>query len=134
MSNQRIFHSLQFTDVDAGMAFLTAVGFTERLVVLNTEDPKVVEHAQFAWGEHGGVMCSSAGRRGPESPFSDTAGTAQCYCVVSEASEVDRIHEAALAIGAQSVRSPEDEDHGGRGCTVRDREGNQWSFGTYAGE
>jgi uncharacterized glyoxalase superfamily protein PhnB len=32
------------------------------------------------------------------------------------------------------VRGLRDEDYGSRGFTVRDLEGNLWSFGTYRGE
>ena len=37
-------------------------------------------------------------------------------------------------LGAEVVRGLKDEDYGSRGFTVRDPEGNLWSFGTYAGE
>jgi uncharacterized glyoxalase superfamily protein PhnB len=29
------------------------------------------------------------------------------------------------------VRAPEDQGYGGRGCTLADRDGNLWSFGSY---
>jgi uncharacterized glyoxalase superfamily protein PhnB len=47
---------------------------------------------------------------------------------------VDRLFERAVAAGATVVRPPTDQDYGGRGCTLRDPEGNQWSFGSYRGE
>ena len=47
---------------------------------------------------------------------------------------VDALYERAVAAGATVVRKPEDQDYGGRGCTLRDPEGNQWSFGSYRGE
>ena len=40
----------------------------------------------------------------------------------------------ALAAGGTSVQAPMDPDYGGRTCTVRDAEGNQWSFGSYPGQ
>ncbi len=38
-----------------------------------------------------------------------------------------------LRAGAEVVLPLKDEDYGSRGFTVRDPEGNRWSFGTYAG-
>jgi uncharacterized glyoxalase superfamily protein PhnB len=46
----------------------------------------------------------------------------------------DALFERATAAGAEVVRGLKDEDYGSRGFTVRDPEGNLWSFGTYAGE
>ncbi len=133
MSTRQLFLTLTFTDAEAGMAFLRAVGFTEALVVRSQDDPSVVEHAQFHWRDHGGVMCGSADKPGRDQ-FPITPGESRCYCVVDEDSDVDRVYAAALAAGASSVREPVDEDYGGRGCAVRDAEGNLWSFGSYAGE
>jgi uncharacterized glyoxalase superfamily protein PhnB len=46
----------------------------------------------------------------------------------------DAVYERALAAGATVLRQIRDEDYGGRGFTVQDPEGNQWSFGSYRGE
>jgi uncharacterized glyoxalase superfamily protein PhnB len=48
--------------------------------------------------------------------------------------EPDALFARATAAGASVVRGLADEDYGSRGFTVRDPEGNLWSFGTYAGE
>jgi uncharacterized glyoxalase superfamily protein PhnB len=40
----------------------------------------------------------------------------------------------ATAAGAEVVRELRYEDYGSLGFTVRDPEGNLWSFGTYRGE
>ena len=47
--------------------------------------------------------------------------------------EPDALFERATAAGAEVARGLRDEDYGSRGFTVRDPEGNLWSFGTYAG-
>ena len=39
-----------------------------------------------------------------------------------------------MTLGAEIVRGLRDEDYGSRGFTVRDPEGNLWSFGTYWGQ
>ncbi len=133
MSDRQLFLTLRYHDVDAGLAFLRAVGFTETLVVRNAADPAVVEHAQLAWRKTGGVMLGSADRPGADR-FPITPGEARGYCVVADDAEVDRVYAAALAAGGSSVIEPADEDYGGRGCAVADPEGNLWSFGSYAGE
>ncbi|MFR9750988.1 VOC family protein [Nocardia sp. 004] len=45
----------------------------------------------------------------------------------------DALFARATAAGAEVVRDLRDEDYGSRGFTVRDPEGNLWSFGTYWG-
>ncbi|MDQ3053845.1 MAG: glyoxalase, partial [Actinomycetota bacterium] len=44
------------------------------------------------------------------------------------------VYERAVAGGAEVAREMEEADYGSRGFTVRDPEGNLFSFGTYRGE
>jgi uncharacterized glyoxalase superfamily protein PhnB len=53
--------------------------------------------------------------------------------VVATDADVDDVYARALAAGATEALAPADQDYGGRSATVRDAEGNQWSFGSYAG-
>ena len=134
MSNRTLFHSLQYADVDAGMAFLRAVGFTE--AACYRDESGAVVHAQYNWRDTGGVMFGAVQRADGEADtgWARSTGHGQCYCVVESPEDVDRIHAAALAAGATSLREPAEPDYGGRECAVADAEGNQWSFGTYPGE
>ena len=47
-------------------------------------------------------------------------------------------HHAAgcVAAGVEILRAPSEQDYdpGGLMCSLRDHEGNLWSFGTYGGE
>lgn len=122
-----------FDDVERAIAFLIAVGFEERLVHRNDDDPSVVEHAQFKWRDRGGIMFGSRGRRADGEGWQDL-GPASAYCVVDRDDEVDEIYAKALAAGATTLIPPADQDYGGRSASVRDAEGNQWSFGSYPGE
>jgi uncharacterized glyoxalase superfamily protein PhnB len=61
----------------------------------------------------------------PPRPLSSTVSL---YVVVQDP---DRHHEIARAAGANVVRELEDMDYGSREYSVRDPEGNLWSFGTY---
>jgi len=132
-----LYHSLTFADAPRMMAFLEAVGFT-KVAVHTDEDPSVVVHAQYAWGDRGGIMFGSrrSDRQGsqPGEGWIDSTGHGQAYCVVDTDGEVDTAYDRAMAAGATSVRAPEDQGYGGRGATVRDPEGNQWSIGSYPGE
>ena len=51
------------------------------------------------------------------------------YNVVVE--DPDAVHARAAEAGAEVVRGPQDTDYGSREFSVRDLEGNIWSFGTY---
>ena len=127
-----VFHSLSYVDAPAAVEFLTAAfGFKSRGVYTDPDDPSVVVHAQLNWPPGGGVMLGSAGRH--DESWVDAAGHAQCYCVTETDEDVDRVYARAMTAGATSVREPEDQGYGGRGCVVRDPEGNQWSFGSYRG-
>jgi uncharacterized glyoxalase superfamily protein PhnB len=128
-----VWHSLSYKDAKAAIEFLTrAFGFVAKGVYTAEGDPSVVVHAQLDWPPGGGVMLGSAGRR--EEEWVDSTGHGQCYCVTDTDEDVDRVYARAMGLGATSVRPPAHPPSGGRGCTVRDPEGNQWSFGSYRGE
>ena len=122
---------LSYRDARAAIGFLVkAFGFEERAVYARDDDPAVVEHAELRWPLGGGVMLGSAGK--DESPFGQrTPGNDAVYVVCDDP---DALFEQATALGAEVVRGLKDEDYGSRGFTVRDPEGNLWSFGTYRGE
>ena len=125
-----IWPSFVYVDALEAVAWLRdTFGFVEVLVVPG-EDPGVVEHAQLAWPEGGGVMLGSAGRDG--NVFSQRpTGTGSAYVVTDRP---DELHDRAVAAGVEILRAIQDEDYGGRGFSVRDPEGNIWSFGSYRGE
>jgi uncharacterized glyoxalase superfamily protein PhnB len=124
-----IWPCVNYADAPAGIAFLAALGFEERLVVRAEDEPDVVEHAELRWPEGGGLMCGSAGR-GDEPFASMPTGASNIYVVTDDP---DAVHDRAAAAGATVVRPMREEDYGSRGFTVADAEGNLWSFGTYRG-
>src|SRR5919112_6501124 len=124
----QVWPRLRARDARALIRFLVdAFGFEETVVY---GDGDRVDHAQLSWPLGGGVMLGSA-RRGDDDPWALEPGKCGCYVVVDE---VDKLHERAVAAGAQVVREPFDTDYGSRDFTARDPEGNLWSFGTYRGE
>lgn len=117
--------TLTLTDPDAMMRWLGAIGFTEHATHRDQTDPSVVVHGEWVWPGGAGVMFGSVR---PDSVGSSGPGTAACYLITDEP---DALFDRAVAAGGSVVRSMEDEDYGGRVGTVRDPEGNQWSFGSY---
>ncbi|MGJ3509189.1 VOC family protein [Enemella sp. A6] len=134
MTNPTVWHSLAFRDANAGISFLTALGFEEKLVVRNADHPDVVEHAQFHFGDNGGIMFGSAQRPGGDEGWQRRVGVGSCYLVVDSDAEVDATYRRALDAGGTSLQEPEFVPYGGRSASVADPEGNQYSIGSYRGE
>jgi uncharacterized glyoxalase superfamily protein PhnB len=123
-----IFPSISYVDADAAIEWLErAFGFTENAVY--RDDSGTVVHAQLRLGA-GMIMLGQVREgdwRGGAKPDPSKAAHG-IYVVVDD---VDRHHDTARAAGAEIVRELTDEDYGGRDYSVRDLEGNLWSFGTY---
>jgi uncharacterized glyoxalase superfamily protein PhnB len=124
-----VWPGLLCTDARATIRFLVeAIGFVETIVVPGEQDGEIM-HAEVRWPEGGIVMIGSDDRRG-EFADHNRPGTNSFYVVTDHP---DEVFARATAAGAQVVRGMEDTDYGSRGFTVRDPEGNLWSFGTYRG-
>lgn len=122
---------LTYRDALAAIRFLVdAFGFEARAVYARDGEPDVVEHAELRWPAGGGIMLGTAGK--DDSPFGRRPSGNDCVYVVCDAP--DALFARATAAGAEVVLPLKDEDYGSRGFTVRDPEGNLWSFGTYAGD
>ena len=123
-----VWPALIYTDAPAAIRFLVeAFGFVEELVVPGDAD-RDIAHAELRWPAGGGVMLGSTG---DDNEFCQREpGTASTY-VVTDAP--DALFDRATAAGAEVVRELRDEEYGSRGFTVRDPEGNLWSFGTDRG-
>jgi uncharacterized glyoxalase superfamily protein PhnB len=122
---------LSYRDAVAAATFLAdAFGFEQRAAHARADDPSVIEHAEMRWPLGGGIMFGTAGK--DDSPFGQRIPGNDSVYVVCE--DPDSLFDRAVAGGAQVVRGLADEAYGSRGFTVRDPEGNLWSFGTYSGE
>jgi uncharacterized glyoxalase superfamily protein PhnB len=124
-----IWPALNYDDAHAAIKFLVdAFGFQETAVY--NDDKGRVAHAELRWPEGGGIMLGDSGRE--ESEFSKMpTGCSSVYVVTDDP---DGIYQRATVAGAALIRELRDEGHGSRGFSVRDPEGNIWSFGTYRGE
>jgi uncharacterized glyoxalase superfamily protein PhnB len=96
-------------------------------LVFDTGEGDTVGHAELRLGD-GWIMAGTP--RGNE--FDVAPGSTTTYWVLENAAAVDALHTRAVAAGAVSVRPPHAPDYGGRECSLRDADGNSWSFGTYA--
>jgi uncharacterized glyoxalase superfamily protein PhnB len=127
MSTQTIFPALRYRDGDAALAWLKAAfGAQERDVY---RDGGRIHHAELKLGE-GLIMLGSYDQHGfmGGSAPDPRAGTISLYIAVEDP---DAVHARARSAGAEVVRELTDTDYGSREFSVRDPEGNLWSFGTY---
>jgi uncharacterized glyoxalase superfamily protein PhnB len=124
-----IIPAVRYRDADAGVEFLkSAFGAEEKEVHRDGEG--VIRHAELRVGD-GLIMVGQYSEDGwlggePPRPLSSTVSL---YVVVSDP---DAHHTRAAAVdGGRVVRELEDTPYGSREYSVRDPEGNLWSFGTY---
>jgi uncharacterized glyoxalase superfamily protein PhnB len=123
-----IFPAIRYADADAGITFLKeAFGATEKAV--HRGEDGIVHHAELALGA--GLVMVGQQREDVKlsgEPPRALASTISIYVTVDDP---DAHHAVARTAGATVVRELEDMDYGSREYSVRDPEGNLWSFGTY---
>jgi len=124
-----IIPTLRYRDAQGAIEYLQNVlGFEAVMVVEG--DGGVIEHAQLTHGT-GMVMLSSVGDSEFEKAIEDggdPTGRGAIYIVIDD---VDGHADKARSFGANIVVEPEDQDYGGSAYTLKDHEGNVWSFGSY---
>ena len=124
-----VFPYLRYDDADAALAWLArAFGFVEHAV--HRDPAGTIVHAEMVTGNGMVMVSSTRGDDGLGMRSARTLGaTSQgVYVVIAEP---DALFARATAADAVVVRPVEDTDYGSRDFTVRDFEGNLWSFGTY---
>jgi uncharacterized glyoxalase superfamily protein PhnB len=126
----QVWPSLRARDARALIRFLVdAFGFEETVVY---GDGGRVDHAQLDWPLGGGIMLGSD-RAAPdgEDLWALQPGTFGAYVVTDDP---EGLYRRAVAAGAEVLQELDQTDYGSHGFSVRDPEGNRWSFGTYRGE
>jgi uncharacterized glyoxalase superfamily protein PhnB len=117
-----IFPSLRYRDARAALDWLErAFGFERHAV---HEEGGVVGHAEMRFGDSMIML----GQERDEDRWGAHAGQAWHYVAVDDA---DAAYARATEAGAEVVMELTDLDYGSRDFSVRDPEGNLWSFGTY---
>jgi uncharacterized glyoxalase superfamily protein PhnB len=125
-TRQTIFPSLRYRDADAAIEWLGSAFGCEPHEVHRGQDGRVV-HAELRFGD--AIVMLGEERDGDDRGFGRHAGQGWLYVVVDDP---DGLFARARGAGAEVVRELEDTDYGSRDFSVRDLEGNLWSFGTYA--
>jgi uncharacterized glyoxalase superfamily protein PhnB len=119
---------LRARDARALIRFLVdVVGFDETVVYGEGDR---VDHAELAWPAGGGVMLGSLREDDLGTVWAFQPGSFGAYVV---ADDIDTLHDRVKAGGGEIVTAPHDTDYGSRDFSLRDPEGNHWSFGTYRG-
>lgn len=124
-----VWPTVGFTDVDAGIRFLTdGLGF--RVTALHRDDAGVVQHAEARWPDGGGLMFGARGKPG----VWGSLGPQGIYVVAAESATVDAAWERLSdRDDVEVLQELHDTDYGSHEFGVRDTDGNLWSIGTYRG-
>ena len=119
--------SLRYHDARAAIDWLgEAFGFTEKEA--HAGEDGVIHHAELNV-PGGGIVMLGTEPAGGDPQWGEHAGMSWLYISVADP---DALHARAVAAGATIARELQDTDYGSREFSVRDPEGNHWSFGTYA--
>ena len=119
---------LLYRDADAGIEWLEKTLGCRRREIHRYDDGGVM-HGELELG--GSIIMVSTAGVGREPFASMPAGERLIYAAVEDP---DALYERAVAAGAEVALEPTDTDYGSRDFTLRDPEGNLWSFGTYRPE
>lgn len=122
--DHNIWPAISSHDPLALRAWMRELGFVDGILVPGDND--TVMHSEMIWPEGGRVMVAT----NVESEFDVPVGKGVLYVVTDRPTE---IYARAKALGAPVVRELQDTDYGSTGFSLRDIDGNSWSFGTYAG-
>lgn len=124
---------LHYRDTAGALHLLVDVlGFRAALVV--RDDRGDIVHAELRWPEGGAVVFGSAAHTESAVHGGVQPGAGASYVVTDD---VDAVHERAERAGVEVVEPPHETRFGSgvatRACSLRDAEGNVWTFGTYRG-
>jgi uncharacterized glyoxalase superfamily protein PhnB len=123
-----IWSVVSYVDAAEGIRFVTEVLGFEELVLVRGDDGSI-RHSEYRWPE-GGIVQVASWVEGNE--FIKPPGEQSLYVVTQDP---HALWARCQAAGVEVIRAPEEPhyDPGGMGFSVRDPEGNAWSFGSYAG-
>lgn len=118
----KLFPILRYRDAKAAHAWLEAA-FGLEPNALHEGEGGTIAHAQMRWGDSM-VMFGSA----QDDAIGMRPGQGHVYL---SCDDPDALYARAVAAGAEVAMELTDLDYGSRDFSVRDPEGNVWSFGTY---
>jgi uncharacterized glyoxalase superfamily protein PhnB len=119
-----VYPTYAYRDARAAIDWLgRAFGFEAQAI--HPPEGDEVAHAELAL-DGAVIMLGSEGAGDPR--VHCPPGSGATYVA---ADDIDARYDWAVAAGAEVIRRPNDTDYGSREFSVRDPEGNIWSFGTY---
>ncbi len=129
-----IIPSLRYHDAPSAISYLCRVfGFTKHAVYPDPMSPSLIAHAQLLFQGQmimlGSASPTAFATAAPMRTVRESGGNTQSLYVVLD--DVDSHAAHARAAGADIFMEPENQGHGGRSYSVRDLEGNAWTFGSY---
>ena len=131
-SPSSIWPILHYADTRTAVGFLVEVVGMAPAVVAEDDDGDIV-HAELRW-PGGGAIVVGATKHTDSVHGAMPAGANALYLVVAD---VDAVHARVVEAGAEVVEAPHDTVFGSgarsRVMTIRDTEGNLWTFGDYGG-
>ena len=124
-----VWPTVSFTDVDAGVRFLTeGLGFV--VTAMHRSDDGTVRHAEARWPDGGVVMFSARIRSGPWAELQAQG----IYVAAADAATVDEVFTRVKDMpGVELLKPVHDTDYGSHQFDLRDADGNLWTMGTYRG-
>lgn len=125
ISTPTLYPGLLYRDADAAMRWLEEVFGCERREDHRDDDGNVI-HAELVF--QGAVLMLNTAGIGREPFRSLPAGERLVYVALDD---VDALYTRVREAGGEIALEITDTDYGSRDFTVRDPEGNLWSFGTY---
>jgi uncharacterized glyoxalase superfamily protein PhnB len=131
-SGSSVWPILHYDDTRAALRFLVEIlGF--RKVVASADDEGDIVHAELRWPGGGALVFGST--KHTASVHGQMAAGASALYVITD--NIDPIHERVRLAGGTVVEAPHETEFGSGArsyvFTIRDPEGNLWTFGTYRG-
>ncbi|MDR6790660.1 putative glyoxalase superfamily protein PhnB [Sphingomonas sp. BE138] len=129
-----IIPNIRYADAPAAIDFLCrGFGFTKHAVYPDANQPNCIAHAQLV-RDGQMIMVSSAQQTpfaaaAPMATVAEAGANTQSIYVVLD--DIDDHASVARQQGGDIFMGPEDQPQGGRSYSVRDPEGNAWTFGSY---
>lgn len=132
VSPSSVWPVLHYDDTRAALRFLVDVlGFEQ--AVAAPDEHGGIGHGELRWPGGGALVFGST--RHTDSVHGRMRAGASAVYVVSD--DVDAVHRRVVDAGGEVLEAPHETRFGSGAaayvCTVRDPEGNLWTFGTYRG-
>ena len=122
---QTMYPALRYRDARSALDWMKRTLEGEEVLVVDGADDDQIAHAEVRIA---GAIVMFGSEASAREPHARPSGVGAIYVAIDDP---DRLHGHVVATGGEVVMGLTDTDYGSRDFTVRDPEGNLWSFGTY---